>query len=192
MALIMTSPPALEPVTLGEAKTWLKVTQAQDDSLIEELIAAARLNVERLTGKHLIEQNWSQYLDRWPESGVVELPLSPVIAVQAVNLYGEDDSQTLVDPADYFAALADEPPRLLLRDSSAWCAPGRIAHGIGIDLTTGYGPAPADVPEPLRMAVLRFVAAWYEYREVPPPGTPASRLPNGVLDLLEHYRRVKL
>jgi len=46
MGLKVVSPPAVEPVTLDEAKAHLRVTIADDDGYIALLIPAARERVE--------------------------------------------------------------------------------------------------------------------------------------------------
>ncbi|HHI82152.1 MAG TPA: hypothetical protein ENJ99_03285, partial [Rhizobiales bacterium] len=56
MPAILLTPPAIEPVSLVEAKAHLKVEVSDDDSLIDGLITTARQHIERQTGKALIDQ----------------------------------------------------------------------------------------------------------------------------------------
>ena len=49
--------PGEEPVTLAEAKAWCRIDGADDDALLAALIAAARLQVESLTGRALMTQS---------------------------------------------------------------------------------------------------------------------------------------
>lgn len=183
MSFILTSPPALEPVALAEAKAHLRVTHTDEDALISGLIVSARWQVEAATSLRLISQGWSIFADRWPKDGVLHLPLAPLIAVNDVTVFGEDDTPSVIDPAHYIVDPASRPPRLILRPDRVWARPGRIADGIEIAVTAGFGTAPGDVPAPLRQAMLRLIAHAYENRgndeavRQPPPGFAALVAP---------------
>ena len=56
MSLVMTGAPALEPVTLAEAKTHLRVGSALEDVFIASLITTSRLQVEAILGLALIRR----------------------------------------------------------------------------------------------------------------------------------------
>src|SRR5690349_16359269 len=91
MSLSLITPPVGEPVTLADAKAHLKIDTSDDDALIGQLITAARARVEWHTGRALMTQSWILWLDRWPDDGIVAIPLAPLAAVTAVTLYGRDD-----------------------------------------------------------------------------------------------------
>ena len=56
MTSTLIAPPGEEPVTLAEAKAWCRIDAADEDALLSALIAAARLQVESLTGRALVTQ----------------------------------------------------------------------------------------------------------------------------------------
>ncbi len=58
MTAILTVPPALEPVSLAQAHAQLRVSHTHEDDLIDRLIKAAREQVETLTRRALIDQQW--------------------------------------------------------------------------------------------------------------------------------------
>ena len=68
---------------------------------------------------------------------------------------------------------------------------GRDRGAIEIDIVAGYGAAADQVPAPLRQAVLRLAARWFEQR-----GDVASRdaqsLPAEIMALIAPYRRMRL
>lgn len=66
MATKRVTPPAIEPVTLDEAKAHLRVDINAEDSLITRLISDAREWVERFLRRSLITQTWALYLDAFP------------------------------------------------------------------------------------------------------------------------------
>jgi uncharacterized phiE125 gp8 family phage protein len=191
MPLILTSGPAAEPVTLAEAKAHLRVDGTAEDVLIASLAVTSRLHVEAAAGLALINQGWSYFLDAWPSGPALELPLRPVQSISAVRLYDESAVATTLDPATWLLDGAGLPPRLVRQGALLWPKPGRIANGIEVAFVAGWGNA-ADVPSPLRQAVLLLVAHWYEHRSPLEPGAAAAPLPGMVSELLAPYRSIRL
>lgn len=58
--------PAVEPVTLAEAKLHLRVDIDDDDTLINMLIGAARIAAENICRRAFVTQQWTLYLDAFP------------------------------------------------------------------------------------------------------------------------------
>ncbi|MEQ1790660.1 MAG: head-tail connector protein, partial [Rickettsiales bacterium] len=52
------SAPATEPITLAEAKLYLRVDSSSEDNLITDLIVAARMSAEAWLKNSLISQSW--------------------------------------------------------------------------------------------------------------------------------------
>ncbi len=188
MPSILTAPPALEPVSLAEAKAHLRIAHADEDDTLTKLIVAARRQAEVQTGLALISQGWSHFRDDWPEDGSIELPLWPVISLGDIKVYGEDDIAATIDAAHYYLDRLSRPARLLLRGSRVWARPGRIGNSIEIALTAGFGTAAADVPGQLRQAILQLVAHWYEHRGTGEDAAP----PLDVTLLLSSFRERRL
>jgi uncharacterized phiE125 gp8 family phage protein len=192
MPLLLTSGPAVEPVTLAEAKAHLRVDGSAEDTLIASLIVTSRLHVEAAAGLALITQGWSWYLDAWPRGHALKLPLRPVQSIAAVRLYDEAGAAAALDPATYLLDGAAAPPRLVRHGALPWPKPSRIANGIEIAFTAGFGPAAADVPAPIRQAILLLIAHWHEHRSPLEDGVDAEPLPTMVSELLGPYRSVRL
>jgi uncharacterized phiE125 gp8 family phage protein len=189
MSSILLNGPALEPVTLAEAKAWLRVEHDDDDAAIGALAAGARLHVEARTRRALIAQTWRLVLDRWPASGRLAIRPAPVRTLDAVRVYdGEGVAHTL----DRQGFVLDVAASALTFPPFALAQPGRSAAGIEIDVTAGYGDAADDVPEPLRQAILMLVAHWYENRGVTAAGGAVALLPANVAALIAPYRMVAL
>lgn len=198
MPLILTSSPAVEPVTVAEAKAHLRIDGTAEDTLIASLVVTSRLHVEAAAALALVTQGWSWFLDAWPpgppgRSGhAVKLPLRPVQSIAAVRLYDDSASATTLDPATYFLDGAAAPPRLVRHSALPWPRSGRIANGIEIAFIAGFGPTAADVPAPIRQAILLLVAHWYEHRSPLEEGAHAAPLPTMVSELLAPYRAPRL
>lgn len=71
MAIQIVTAPTSEPVSLAEAKGYLRVDSdlSADDATITGLIAAARQDAEKITWRALITQTWKLVADRFPRPG---------------------------------------------------------------------------------------------------------------------------
>lgn len=192
MPLILTSGPAAEPISLSEAKAHSRVDSDMEDTLMNSLILAARLHIEQKLDLALISQDWSLYLDRWPDTPYVELPLAPLINVQAVRIYNASGSSETVDHGSYTVDLASRRPRIARNSGQSWPVPGQVINGIEIAFTAGYGATSDDVPMPIRQAIKMLVAHWYEAREPVVLDEDAETVPETVVSLIAPYRSARL
>ena len=165
MTITILTPPASEPVTLAEAKLFLRVDQTAEDSLITTLIAAAREAVEVGCGRALITRRVRESLDIWRRDSVggAVLGLGPVTNIVAVRLIADNGSQSVIDPARYRLEGAGDRPRLVFEAGVP--ATLRSAGGIEIDYDAGYAASAASLPVALRLATLQVIGALYEARQ---------------------------
>ncbi|MCH9806763.1 MAG: head-tail connector protein [Alphaproteobacteria bacterium] len=191
MSLQMTSGPAIEPITLAEAKAHLRVDGTEEDQLISSLILTSRLHIEAALGLALITQAWKLLLDKWPKTAEVRIRLRPLQSVSEVKVYDTDGQAAIVPPEHYISDTTGNPGRLVPA-RQGWPQPGRRANGIEIAFTAGYGDAETDVPAPIRQALLLLVAHWYEHRDPVEIGTPGVAIPAAVSRLLKPYRLARL
>ncbi len=188
MALILTTPPTGEPISLAEAKAHLRLTINDDDTYISTLIIAARRAVESRYGINVLQQSWAMFADAWPADGIFHLPLWPVLSVESLTSYADDDTASVIDPAHYYLDQATRPPRLALRVGRVFAPPGRKINGLKLSFTTGFGATPSQIPQEIKQALLAVVADWYQHRGDEQGGT----LPPAALELLSAYRNVRL
>lgn len=180
--------PAEEPVSLVEAKAFLKVDDTAEDALITTLIGAARLHIEGVTGRALLAQSWRVVLDAWPESLVVKLPVSPFIAVTEINAVDEAGALHAIPLAQFMGG----PDRLLLPRSVAGMPVLRERQGIEIDYVAGFGTEPGDVPADIRQALLVLVGYWFEHRDAVIVAGSGAVVPSGFDRLVAGHKRVRL
>jgi uncharacterized phiE125 gp8 family phage protein len=187
MTSMLLTGPAIEPLTLAEAKAFLRVEQDDDDGVIAALIAGARIHVEVGTRRALINQTWRMMRDAWPADGMIAVDPSPLRALTAARVYDSDGTARAVDLQ---AFVVDGAGARLWLAPWALPTPGRPVGGIEIDFEAGYGASAAAIPEPLRQAIRILVAHWYENRAV--IGPAATQLPQGVAALIAPYRVLAL
>lgn len=183
MSLTIKTPPAEEPVTLAETKAYLDVTDAGDDALISSMITSARAGCESFTGRALVTQTWTLWLDSFPKrkgSGAVgavasqlpvdhfdgvarsiNLPRPPLQSVTFLKTYDGADNPATFPAASYFVDASSQPARLALNQGASWPAVGlRPVNGVEIEFVAGYGGASA-VPSALRQGMLLWVKLLY-------------------------------
>jgi uncharacterized phiE125 gp8 family phage protein len=182
--------PAAEPVGLAEAKDYLRIAGEGEDGLVESLIAGARERIERLADVAMISRTLRVAMSGWPrgavERRVVVLPVRPadeLVAVRVFDAHGEAE-----DVSARFSLPRGRAARLVWTDG-AFPWPGQRVNGIEIDYSAGFGEAPDDVAEGLRLAVKRLAAHAYHARD---PETLAGPLPEDVKGLVAPWRRVRL
>lgn len=190
MTALLIDPPAIEPVTLAEAKAHLRLTGSDDDDYVAAMITAARLHVESATRRLLIDQTWRFYRDDWPPGGRLDLPIAPVTAVTAVTVYDDAGEPTVLAPGSWLLDAAAVPARLVF--TAPRPEPGRPINGIEIDVVAGYGASGLAVPQPLRLAIMTLVARWYEDREGLAYGIVPSRVAGAFEALVAPFRVMRL
>lgn len=198
--------PAVEPLTLAEAKEHLKIDHADEDGYITTLISAARKFAEGYTRLRLVEQTLMWTLDRWPGYGgttqeshplisgygknrFLEVPAGPLISVTSITTYDDADVGTVWDVANYYVSSPQN--RVYRRTGVAWPIAGRAGGGIEILYKAGFGTLASDVPKSLRQALLLLVSHLYQNREPVTEGA-ALNVPFTIREHLNLFRRVNL
>lgn len=169
--LARVTPPATEPLTLAEAKLFLRVDGTAEDALITDLMVAARMAAEEHLRQSLITQSWKLAFDDYaPEETF--LPRGPVTGITSVTQFARDGSSTLVSSSTYYLNAAKHT---LIFDTVPLAFRVEIVYG------TGYGDATA-VPKPLKQGILAHMAAMYESRD------EGAALPPAAVALYQPFR----
>ncbi|OYU49040.1 MAG: hypothetical protein CFE31_06555 [Rhizobiales bacterium PAR1] len=187
MIPVLLDGPTVEPISLAEAKLWLRLDTTDEDDLVRALIVAARLMVEAEIGQVLIGQNWRLVGDAWPAGELIPVRIGRIRSVSGGRVYSVDGVATAI-AANRFTVFANsEPPAILALDR---LIPGRAYAGIEIDIRLGFGEAASDVPETIRLAIRRLVTLWYENRG--DTHDPQAGIPPQIRALLRPFRRIRL
>jgi uncharacterized phiE125 gp8 family phage protein len=171
-------------MTLAEVKSWVKVTDAAEDDLLQSLIVSARLAVEAATNRILLTQQWRLLLDAWPADGPLALPLTPVRMVARVSV--QDGAGLWRDQSPSLFTLVSSADRARIFFGAPPLAPGVSRGGITLDMVVGYGDAASAVPEPFRVAMRHLIAFWHANRG--DGERIGTGLPSSVVTLLAPYR----
>lgn len=179
--------PAIEPVTLAELKTALRITSTSEDSLLTQLIIDARTYAEDYTGRKFITQTLVSYDHNlygqeaeWfsgyriaPESSLykgkkfVQFDWAPAQSVTSVVTIDIDNSENAYASSNYYLDNYDDNmfPRLNVNDSSTTYATSlRSSNAIKITWVAGYGDDAVDVPASIRRGILMMASHLYTNR----------------------------
>ncbi|HEV2597359.1 head-tail connector protein [Sphingopyxis sp.] len=149
--------PGEVPVSLNEARGWLRLGPSLDDAVVAQLLRAATSICEAYIGQWLIVRTADEVLSL--RGGAARPTARPVIAVEAVTLLAADDAQTALGAADY--RLVREPGgavRLVI------AAPGD-ADRVSITYRAGLADGVNAVPEAIRQGIVRMTQHLHDARD---------------------------
>lgn len=205
MALVLISPPPVEPVTLAEMKQALRVDTADtsQDSFILDLVMQARSFVERETKRQLVAATWQLLLDFFPGyidlklagakvsspfvSGsnavlvgiryALEAPFPPVNSISSFSYQDANGNVTqMVEGTNYIKDLLSNPARLTPPFGQMWPVARVVVNAVQITFICGYAmPIIASLPSP--PVYNQIQAATYQFQSSD-VGRPIS-IPNG-------------
>lgn len=213
MTNILTTPPAITPVTVAQQKIFMRLESDAEDDFIELLIQSATQFVELETRLALIEQEWTLTFDRIPigpnleeewwdgtrEGAIgelnklprsIELPTGPLMSVTSFTTYDQADAGTVF--TGFYTDTGARPGRVSLRNGQLWPIPTRGTAGVVIVYKAGFGAAAANVPADLRIAVQQIASHWYENREILTFETSARDVPTGAAQILKRRKVRKI
>ncbi len=179
-SLRVTSHPTMEPVTLYEVKSHLRVPHDLDeeDTLIVSQMQAAREYCEKYQGTAFMEQSFLLVFDSIPSSPI-ELPRPPLNSVQRIQFRDKDGDLEEWDNTNYFVDVDFVPGRVIFLESPPTdIFTASVCH---IDYTAGYA-TPEDVPEAYKAAIKLLVGHLYDNREAVIVG---ARIPREMLMAVE-------
>ncbi len=161
-------------ITLDEAKTHLRVTSTQEDADILAKLAEAQGAVEDMLGRALSSQQYRLSLAAFHD--VIELPRPPLITVDSVTYYDENDASQTLDAAEFIVDSDAEPARIYPTDDGWPSLSSTIRPAVLISYTCGHSK---DRPaEPAVVNVVKLLLGYaYENREAMITGTIVTELP---------------
>jgi len=176
-----TSPPAIEPVAVVDAKSYSRIIDNSEDTLVSLIISAARRYAEMYTGRSFITQSWKLTLDSFPgrmtQLGVrygvpysqpgnaVLLDFGTVQSIDAITYTAMDGTTQTMPIANYIADLSGCPARVTPIFGQIWPITMPQIASANIAYTAGYGVTAASVPEGIRQWIMLRTSTLLENRE---------------------------
>jgi uncharacterized phiE125 gp8 family phage protein len=183
--------PAIEPITLAQAKEHLRVDGSDEDSLITLCITAARDRIENECRRAFVRQRWIAYITGDMAANLpVELPRARLMAAETFLLEYRNAAGTWTAWADNIRQAAREPALLWITEQPDDVDVARSPQDAVWRATfwSGYGSLATDVPGPLRHAILLYTAHLFERREMVISGATVTEIPKSLDWLIDSFR----
>lgn len=188
--VVLTSAPAVDPLTPAEAKTHLNLTGSSQDTYVGTLIKTATRAAEKYLNRVLITQSWKVYYDHWHFEMLI--PFGKLQSVATVKYYNDAGNLAPLTESDfYWVVTTDEPGRIIRKYDAVFpvLQTGR-PDAIEIAFTAGYGASAAAIPEDIRHGIKLLITDYYEHRGsvVLSSRERPSVIPGHVANLLHPYK----
>ena len=181
--------PAVKVITTDEFKQHGRVSTTADDSYIDLLVEAAMRSLEKRAGLALINRTFRAYWDDFPDSDELKVPVAPLVTVVSVKYYDTDGVLQTWAAANYGMDTKRQPGRLTLGYGIVWpTVQFERPNAVQIDFTAGHGTAAANVPGPLRTAVLWLAEHWYDTRVPVNIGNIVNEIPKTFDYMIDPYK----
>jgi len=213
--LLRVTAPAVEPITLAEAKAHLRVLHSNEDTLISGMITAIREHLDGgagILGRALVAQTWDLVMDRFPDrrtgaggyrgidagAAHIRVPLPPLRSVTSIKYIDTSGvEQTLSSSLYQVSGIGGHTPaRIVPAYGQTWPSVRAQVDAVTIRFEAGYpdgtGSPPdaaENVPMPIKNALKLILGHHYEHREsvVVGVGAGAVEVPQAAEMLLTSY-----
>lgn len=174
MGLTQTVAPTVEPVTLPQAKTHLRIDTDDENSLINSLIVTARRMAEAYTSRQLITATYTLDMNDFPDGsyfergyGVILLPRTPLGSVSGITYVDTGGTTQTLATTVYETISDDITAKVVLKPSQVWpSVQSDKYNAVTVTFTAGYGAAATNVPESVQSGMLILIAELFENRDV--------------------------
>lgn len=168
--------PASEPLTLAEAKAFLRIEHSADDAVITRAVAAAREAAEQYLRSALLPQTW-EYTIANPYRCEVQLPFGPAQSITSITATNNAGTTSTIDSGQY--SLSVDGSRVMFTTTPS-------AAKLAVRYSASMASDVATIPALIKQGILHHVAAMLEQRE------GAAPMPVQAIACYMPYRKVML
>jgi len=174
-----------EPITLDEAKDYLRVDFSNDNAYITSLISTSREMIEKDTNTAIVNRSYTEYLDGFP-ADIIYLQVSGEIdGIPSINYMSQDSithDKTLTLDTDFILGEFRGRPRL--QSITTWPTARELIGSVKIR----YVIEPQiDIPLPLKQAMYMLISHFYDNRSAV-SFLRAEEMPLGYRNIIRQYK----
>lgn len=175
-SLKLVTAPASEPITLANAKLFLRIEHSADDEVVTRTITAARQAAEQYLKTALLSQTWD-YVVANPCGRTVTLPYGPAQSITSITLTNEAGTSTVMNVANY---------RLSVDGFAVHFTDAQSIEKLTVRFVAGIATVIADIPITIIQGMLHHIAVMMETRD------GAAPMPMQAVACYQPYRRISL
>lgn len=179
-------PPATPLIALADMKLHLRQDLSADDTLINQIIAAATVWAEDFLHRRFITQTVTMTIHAFTGRAIM-LPIAPVQSITEIRYLDSAGVQQTLSTDVYKLSKGQLPFYVVTQYGQTWPQTRAEADAVEIEFVAGYGDAASDVPADIVRAVYMLAASMYENRTAEITGTIAQKLTFGPEKLLEPH-----
>lgn len=175
-SLRLITPPSSEPLTLAQAKTFLRIEHNGDDEPLTRAISVARVTAEQVLKTALLPQTLD-YKVANPDAMRIALAYGPAQSITSITLVSASGFTSSMNASNY---------RLSADGWTVLFDPMVSSETLTVRYIAGIAMSVADIPPPIIQGMLHHIAVMMETRDGSVPIPMHSRA------CYEPYRRIRL
>lgn len=180
MYLVQTVAPIQEPVSLEEAKDFMRILENDDDASILSMIKSATSYAENFTNRQFEQATYELFAEHWTQD--ICLPKNPIKTLDKIEYMDNNGVYQILDSANYYLYGEYDIFKVHFdKTESHKCHKNAIKY----TFVSGYDA----VPEEIKSFILVLVSTLYENRELYVIGASIETEANPIaMRMLKMYR----
>ena len=180
MNYTQTVAPLAEPLSLEDAKAFMRIIEDDDDDMIEAMITSAREFAENYTNRQFNEAMFELITDKFVQD--MKLRHNPIKSISKIEYMDADGNYQTMSTDDYYLYHQNGIGRI---NFSSFPSIKDDKRAVKITFVSGYETIPTSIVQFLKV----FVSTIYENREFYVVGVSVDKFANPLmLQMLNFYR----
>jgi len=189
------TPPAEEPLSLDEVRLHLRITQTDEEDLLQSYLSALRIHAEKILDLAFLTQTLEWAIDAFPVVdfcdgyedtwAAIELPRPPLQSVTSITYVDPAGAPQALSAGLYLVDTRSTPGRIVPAFGQNWPAIREQPSSVVVKYVAGslnVGVLPEDQKQMMRLAV----GTLFQFREGIVTGSGGETLPHST-ELLEQF-----